>query len=905
MNINFKVNEKPVSVEVSPDMVLLDFLRDGLGLTGSKKGCSSGECGACTVLVDSKPKQACRLKMKEMKDKTVLTIEGLGSPAHLHPVQSAFIETAAVQCGFCTPGMIMRVKALLDRNPDPSEAEIKSYLSTNLCRCTGYQAIIRAVNKASQFLKGELKPALSKRKAIGESHSDRDAPEKVTGRTKFSGDVSKEGMLHGKVLLSRRPHARILKIDTSDALKIPGIICILTHKDIGGPNRFGRVKKDQPVLVEDKVRFVGDVVAVVFGETTESAIRGRDAVKITYEDLPGVFDPRDALSGQSIEVHSRGNLLQEFDVNRGNTHEAFSKSDIVIEEYYSTPFVEHGYMETEAGLAVPDSNGGVTIWFGTQIPFLSRKQVAENLNIPEEKVRIVSTHVGGGFGGKNDVSIEILLALGALKTGKPVKITLTREESMLMSTKRHPFYMRYKTGATSKGALTALEVEFVIDSGAYASVSKFVLEQAVIFAGGPYYWPTVKVSGKAAYTNNPIGGAFRGYGINQVHFAVETQMDMMARAISLDPLDFRMRNALESGKPTITGEVLKENVAVKDTIAKITEALKKEKMKSSGSHSAKKIGIGVASGYKNIGAGRGSKENAGAYISLSPEGRILIRVTAVDMGQQLRTVLCQIASEVIGIDVEHIDIITGDTLQVPEGISASAQRQTYISGSAVLEASRKFKASFLASATRLLDMKVIDTQDNQMEGKNGEIDIFSIAQSLARKGEKLEEFATHTVSPTFSVTAESNEKAESYRNYPAYNYCTQAAIVEVDENNIVRVVKIIAAHDAGTVLNPNAVRGQLEGGLVMGLGYALSENFQVQNGYPTNLSLRKIGIPTFKVVPEMEIFLVEDPVLSGPFGAKGVSEIALVPTAPAITNAIFDATGIRITSLPVSRQLYK
>jgi len=927
-DIVFFVNQKKIQAKVTGDLSLLRFLRDHLRLTGTKCGCDKGECGACTVLLDGKAVRACRIKVGSLAGKHVGTIEGLTQDGEFHPLQMAFITKDAIQCGFCTPGMIMAAKSLLDAHPNPTDDEIKRALSGNLCRCTGYVSIIEAVRKASQPIPSEKKETFENQPMegikIGLSAIDKDSFDKVSGKLLFADDLYMEGLLHGKLLFSPVPCGEIINIDTAEAEKIPGVAKILTSKDVPGKNLFGRMIPNQPVLVEKKIRFIGDVLAVVFAETIDIAEQALSKIKVDLKPEEGLFSPMESLKEGAPEIHEGGNLMKSVTNQKGNIEEGFEKSEIIEEGTYYTPFVEHAFLETEAGLAYLDKGGRLTIHFPTQAPFHVRKQVSESLAWSEEKIRIITTPLGGGFGGKTDVTIEILLALGALHTQKPVKISLGRSESMRIDTKRHPFYMRYKTGVTKDGKLMALRAKIVMDVGAYAGISPGVLEQATIFASGPYVWPNLLIEGFAIYTNNVLGGAFRGFGINQVHFAIETQMDRMARELGKDPIDFRLENALDVGLETSTGEILRSSVGIRETLRQAKKALERQIPKLPPLPPWKKYGIGIASGYKNVGYGRGYSEHGGAIIELMDQGVVWLKVSAIDMGQGVRTVLSQIVATETGVDYGKIKVTTGDTALVPEGVAAVAQRQTYITGNATIEAAKKFKGKILEAASREMgvDLGNLELRGDhvlyQSPTDSGSLSLKELYERLKEKEETIKVESHYYLPPTspirgdraptyliyqqqFGDKTDRKNDQELYRNYITYSYVTQIAIVEVNTHNgEVKVKKMIAAHDVGKALNPQKIKGQLEGSLVMGMGYALSEEFEMKEGFNLTKTLRQCGIPDIHKTPEMEIIVVEDPEPEGPYGAKGMSEVALVPTAPAITNAIFDAIGVRINSLPAT-----
>ncbi|MDO9536007.1 MAG: molybdopterin-dependent oxidoreductase [Bacillota bacterium] len=919
--VNFIINEQTISFVGDMKKNLLSFLRDELQLTGTKCGCSTGDCGACTVIIDGEVAKSCLVRLEKLNGKKIETIENLSQNGKLHPLQRAFIECDAIQCGFCTPGMIMAAKALLDKNPNPTEIEIKNALHNNLCRCTGYKSIIEAIQYAAKELKGETHLALNYLNSddfIGKSYQDKDGFEKVTGKLKFGSDYYFENMLYGALILSDYPHARLVEVNTSEAIGKEGVVAVLTAEDIPGRNRFGRMEPNQPVMVSigERVKYIGDVIAVVFAVSEKVAKDARKFVKVKYEELPGVFDPISAMESNAPQIHEKGNILSQKSLQIGNIENGFSNADIVVEESYFTPFIEHAYLEPEAGVALLDDSGNLTIYYGSQVPFASRKQVAASLGLSEEKIRIAGLPLGGAFGGKADVLLEIILGLGALKTGRPVKITLTRDESIRMSVKRHAFYMRYKTGVTSDGKLTALQGKCILDAGAYAGMSSAIGEMALYFGAGPYVWPNLKIEIATVYTNNIPGGPFRGFGINQVTFAVESQMDIMARKIVKNPLDFRLINALGIGTKTITGEVLKEGVGIKETLLQVKDFLSRYKLPASSF--GKKIGVGIASGYKNVGYGRGYFERVGASIALKKRGRLELCVSVVDMGQGTRTVLAQMASGITKINYDLFDVVTGDTAFIAEGVAAIGQRQTYLGGNAVIGASNKFVKLITDAVGKLFkeNPKDIGIKENMVFSK-----VSGKSISLKEIFEKFNEnimvdylYVLPATQPLESDLEPSYKKyydkyiedeipveEANYRNWAAYAYLTQAAVVEVDiTSGEVRLLAIIGAHDVGKAINPQKVKHQIEGSFIMGMGYGLSEELILNHGKVSNSRLKRLGVPYIKLLPEMVSIIVEDPVSDGPFGAKGASEVAMVPTAAAITNAIADAVGIRITQLPAT-----
>ncbi|TAK34665.1 MAG: xanthine dehydrogenase [Chloroflexota bacterium] len=922
--VSFTVNGQPVVATVPGDLTLIRFLRDDHHLTGTKEGCSNGDCWACTVLIDGVPTRACLTRVSRLDGCVVETIDGLARDGVLHPLQQAFIDHGAVQCGFCTPGMIMHAKALLDRNPSPTEAEIVEALGDHLCRCTGYVSIVRAVGAAAAVLRGERAPGADQPSSVpygqtilGASMLDKDGAERVTGQLTFADDLYFDGMLFGKILFASQPHAEILSIDTSRAEAMPGVRAVLTGADVPGKNTYGASPPpDRPVLCDRKVRNLGDMVAVVFADTLKQAKQAVGQIDVTYRPLEVVATPQRALEDGAPLVHEHGNLVKQASIRKGDVAEGFGAADVVVEGHYETPFIEHAYLEPEAGVARPSGDGGVEIFYPSQAPFASRHSVARSLGLPRDKVRIIATPAGGAFGGKVEVMLEIVLALGALKTGRPVKITLTRAESLRASGKKHPYYMDFKIGARKDGTFLALQATLVADAGAYDGISPEILEQSVVLGPGPYRWPHVQVQGCAVHTNNPSATGCRGAGLNQPNFGLESTLDMLARALKMDPIELRLKNALDEGDVSVTGERLGPATAVKATLREARQAMQELRPLES----TKRIGVGVAAGFKNIGTGRGGKNVAGAVMELKSNGEVLLRASAVDIGQGARTVLAQIAAAETGVSYDRIKIITGDTAMIPPGALAGGQRQTYVAGNAVFLAAREFKQAVRAYLAQQYDVAaerieiegehVVDRgSDNRVLINLAELGLLTTSENEVLRGE-----STYEGPVTYPIEDDASPRQggpadgiaydkDGYRNYMAYNYVTQVAVVEVDEQTgEVRLRRIISCHDVGRALNPQKIQGQLEGSAVMGMGYGLTEQFVLDEGQNRTSTLKRCGIPTMRDIPEVVLRVYEEPDAEGPFGAKGVAESAMVPTAAAVANAICDAVGARVRCIPATKE---
>ncbi|TEU14096.1 MAG: 2Fe-2S iron-sulfur cluster binding domain-containing protein, partial [Anaerolineales bacterium] len=663
--IGFHVNSNFRKVEVGRKTTLLQVLRDEFRLTGTKNGCGQSRCGACTVIVDGKAVRSCVYLAHRANGKRVETIEGLARDSELHPLQEAFIEHGAIQCGFCTPGMIMAAKALWDAKPGPTREDIYQALELNLCRCTGYAKIIEAILAASGQRPevGKARPpttvpgvaerfglahrSLVPRLAVGHPLPRPDARAKATGEAVFAADLYPstgsghrfEGMLYGKVLRSRYPHARVLQVDASKAKALPGVVAVLTAADVPGARNHGLLRNDWPVLAYDKVRYVGDAVAVVAAETEEIAEAALKLIEVGYEPLPVVASAEAALAENAPLIHEEGNVLKHLTFQRGDVEAAFAQADIVIENEYRTPAGDHSFLEPEAGVATVDDEGNVTVYAGSQIPFDDQRQIAASLDLPQEKVRVVQTQVGGAFGGKEDVHVQIHVALLAQATGRPVKLVFTRQESMIVHPKRHATVIRLKTGATKAGKLLAVQAHIVGDTGAYASLGEPVMTRTATHASGPYEVPNFKVDCYAVHTNNPPAGAYRGFGVPQATFASETQMDILAEELGMSPFDLRRVNALKVGATTATGQTLQESVGLLECLERVESQISNLQPLISNLQSRR--GWGVACAYKNVGLGDGLADSAGAEVELLDDGRAIVRAGAAEVGQGLVGVLAQ------------------------------------------------------------------------------------------------------------------------------------------------------------------------------------------------------------------------------------------------------------------------
>ncbi|MDT3699788.1 MAG: molybdopterin cofactor-binding domain-containing protein [Thermincola sp.] len=902
--INFKLNGQEKNVLISHEMSLLKMLRETFGLTGAKEGCNKGHCGTCAVLVNGRVVMACHFPASKANGSEVVTIEGIGTPENPHPIQQAFVQTGAVQCGFCTPGMIIRAKSLLDRNLNPSREEIVKAFTPHLCRCTGYSKIFAAVASAAKILRGEAAPgsvpAQQAEQVIGMRIPRQDALAKATGTEKFAADLQKAGMLCLKILRSPLAHARIAGIDVSAARAVPGVVGVFTAKDVPGTNRLKISRADQPVLCDEKVRCIGDPVAVVAAVSEAAAVEALAGIEVRYEPLTAVHDPNQALEEGAPLIHDdHPNLLASQSISRGDTAAGFEEAAFIAENEFSTPLIEHAYLEPDAGLAYINEVGQLVIEAGSQNIHHDRMALADALGLDLKRVRVIQTPTGGAFGGKLDISVQGVLGLAALKLQQPVKLIYTREETFQYTTKRHPFKIKCRLGADRDGKLLAMEMDIISDTGAYASFGKSVMTRALIHATGPYSIPNVYLKGRVIYTNNPVSGAMRGFGVPQVNFALESQLDILAAGLGLDPLEIRRRNSLRQGSVTATGQVLPHRVGMTDCLDSVqgfyldADSSVRE---FNSSHQDKKRGFGLAGMW--FGPGKSKPDVSEAHAALESAGNLKVWIAAADMGQGSDTVLAQIAAQELGIPFNAVQVVSNDSCSAPDGGYSSGSRQTYMSGEAVRLAVANLKAALMERAGKLLGADPVN-----LECGNGRVslrtakeryftlnDLVAAGVSGRYTGQK-----TGDISTLDPVTGEGIP-------YETYTFGVQMAEVEVNlASGEVRVLRVVAAHDSGTPINPMYMEGQIEGGILMGLGYGLLEAYVPGE----TIDFGHYRIPRAKDVPEIIPVMLSIPRPGGPFGAAGIAESALVPTASAIINAINNACGVRIFDLPANKSKVK
>ncbi len=886
------VNSRDVEARVGLQTTLLDLLRDQLRLTGAKNGCGEGHCGACTVIVDGRVRRACLVRGRQIVDgMRVETIEGLAQNGLLHPLQQAFIDEGAVQCGFCTPGMIMAAKALLDRNPRPTDDEIKAALKNNLCRCTGYASILRAVHRAAGEPAADPPQSARPLKVIGRAAPRLDAAAKVTGAARYTADLFEEKMLYAAVRRSDIPHGIVQNIDFAQARSMPGVVRVLTANDIPGEHRHGLMRRDWPTLVAvgERVRYRGDAIAVVLAETEAQARAAAEAIQVEYDPQPIIDSPQAAFKEGMPALHDGGNLMHEIRFGKGDVERGFAEADLVTEHVYRTPTQEHAFLEPEASLAVPrlDDQGAVaqiTVFVGSQIPFEDRRQIAEALALPEDRVRVVGTAVGGTFGGKEDIAAQIHAALGCYLTGRPVKLVFGRRESMTVHPKRHATTIRLKTGMRQDGTLLAVRAEIDGDTGAYASLGLPVMTRTATHVTGPYEVAHVQVISRAVYTNNPPAGAFRGFGVPQASFAVERQIDLMALALGLDPVEVRRRNILRQGGTTATGQILRGPIGMQETLERVVAEVERLGGWAVIEGDGKRTAWGLACAYKNVGLGGGLPDRAAAYIEVKDDDRVWVGIGAAEVGQGLVQIAAATAAEVLGVPLARVDVTVADTGLTPDCGPTTASRQTYITGNAVRTVAEKFKERLIAETD-------LSSPDGLVE-----YDFEQAIRQARTSGLSLREEGVYTPPETRALGRPGDM-------HFAFGYATLAAQVEVDlETGEPTVRRLILAQDVGRALNPVGLRGQLEGGVVMGLGYAVQEEMVFEQGELRTPTLAQYRIPRIDQLPPITTIVVECEDADGPFGGKGVGELSLIPVAPAAANAIARATGVQVFALPMTKE---
>jgi selenium-dependent xanthine dehydrogenase len=852
--ITFELNGAIREVQPRPGESLLETLRERCGIRSVKDGCRpQAQCGCCLALVDGSPRTTCATPAEKAHGTRIVTLEGL-EPEERELLAGAFLTAGALQCGYCIPGIALRARWLLEKNPTPSGDQIRRAIDGHLCRCTGYTKIVEAIETLSRARQGAPLPPLLTDGGVGARLVRHEGVERVLGMRPFVDDLVVAGLLHGALVLSPHARARILAIDTSRAAALPGVLAVATARDVPGERWYGLIEADWPGLVAEgeEVRCVGDVLAAVAAVDEATAREAAALVEVRYELLEPVLDPEQALRAGAPQVNPRhANLLSRTRLHRGDVDAALAASAHVVHGTWQTQRIEHLFLEPESCVAVPLEGGRLHLYCQSQGIFDDRRQVAGFLGMREEDVSVELVPSGGGFGGKEDLSVQAHAALLARLSGRPVKLTLRRDESVRMHPKRHPMTLQYTAGCDAEGRLTAVRARILGDSGAYASVGKKVLERAAAHACGPYRVAAVDVEAAAVYTNNPPSGAMRGFGAPQAAFAIEGCLDLLAERLGLDPWQMRWQNAVEVGDTLATGQVLEKSVGLKQTLLAVKPAYEAAVLAGRA--------VGIACGIKNSGLGNGARERGRARLAVEADGSVGLYVGFTEMGQGLHTVLVQCAVEVTGLAAACFRPRTDSRFDLSSG-QTTGSRGTLLGGRAVAEAARRLRA------------------DLDREG--------SVAALAGRvyEGEILIEDTTALGQP-----------AERIKTHTSYGFATQLCILDAAG----RVERFVAAHDVGRALNPAFCEAQIEGAVHMGLGYALTEELRCEQGMPVTLSLRDLGVLRARDMPELEVILVEEPEPEGPFGAKGVGEIGLVPTAAAVAGALARHDGIRRYRLPM------
>ena len=843
----FTVNGKTVTAE--KNQKLLRFLRDELRLTSVKDGCSEGACGTCTILIDGKPVKACVQQTDRMNGKSILTVEGL-SDFEKEVYTYAFGHAGAVQCGFCIPGMVMCAKGLLDVNPVPTREDAAFAIRNNICRCTGYVKIIDAILMAAELFRDGKIPEEPADWSLGQRVPRVDVAEKVTGTGQYPDDIYLDGMIYGSAVRSQYPRARVLAIHTEEAKALPGVVGVFTAADVPGSNKVGHLKKDWDTMIAvgDITHYLGDAVCLVAAETPEILAQAKALVKVDYEELPMVRSPREAMLPDAPLVHKEGNLLAHKHIQRGNPAMAIAKSKHILTQRFSTPWTEHAFLEPECAVAYPDEDG-VMVLSTDQGAYDTQHEIMGMLGLSAEKVKVRNCLVGGGFGGKEDVTVQHHAALIAYLTKRPVKVKLTRAESILIHPKRHPMEMEFALGCDENGIIQGVVAEVIADTGAYASLGGPVLERACTHAAGPYNYQNFEIDGWAYYTNNPPAGAFRGFGVTQTCFCIETLLNQMADIVGIPPWEIRYRNAIRPGQELPNGQIVDDSTGLVETLEAVKPYVDAHKY------------VGLACAMKNAGVGVGIPDTGRVRLVVR-DGKLHILAGASCIGQGLGTVLTQMVCDQTGLNREDVVYERSNTYNSPDSGTTSGSRQTLFTGEACRRACQDL--------SKALKEKPLTELDGQ-------------------------EFYGEYLGKTDPLGADVPNPV----SHIAYGYATQVCIL--DEEG--KIEQIIAAHDVGKAVNPLSVEGQIEGGVVMSMGFALTERYPLTDCKPT-AKYGTLGLFRANQIPEITPIIIEKQGLNVACGAIGIGEITSIPTAPAIADAYYRYDGKLRTSLPLENTPY-
>jgi len=851
---SFFVNGKEVHF-TNGSVTLLSFLRDQLRLTGTKNACNEGACGTCTVVIDGKAVKACIPTLSKLSGKSVITIEGL-TERERAVYAYAFSKTGAVQCGFCTPGMVMSAKALLGQTANPTSDQVRQALRGNICRCTGYVKIEEAILLAGQmFREGAPVPEVSFTGKLGEDFFRVDAVEKTLGTGMYVDDMQVPGMVYAAVLRSKYPRARVLGIDLSAAMAHSDAIRVITAADIPGENKVGHLIRDQDTLigVGAVTKYVGDGIAIAVAKRQESLGEILELIAVDYEVLTPITSPAEGLRKDAplVQENTTDNILRDEKIRRGDPDSKLAASAHVVTRQYSVPFTEHAFMEPECALAVPQGDG-ILLYTGGQSVYDEQHQVASLLGLPTEQIQVISCLVGGGFGGKEDLSCQHHAALAAYLTGLPVKILFSRQESLIVHPKRHAMEIEMTTGCDATGKITAMKARIIADTGAFASLGGPVLQRACTHAGGPYNFQDIQVHGTAVYTNNVPAGAFRGFGVTQSAFAMECNLTLLAEQVGISPWEIRYRNAIRPGEVLPNGQIADQSTALAACLEAVREVYEASPY------------TGIATCFKNSGLGVGVPDIGRCLLSIE-SGKIHLRTSAACIGQGMATVILQMACETLDLSPEAFVVERPDTARTPDSGTTTASRQTVFTGEATVRACQLLRRELEAGKT------------------------FADLEGQTFFGEYQPE------------TDPMGSQKPNPVSHVAYGFAAQ--VVTLDESGKVRQVS--AAYDVGRVVNPRAVEGQIEGGIAMGLGYALTEDYPIEGGYP-QVKYGKLGLLRATDVPPITVTIVENPgYTEAAYGTKGVGELATIPTAPAVQGAYYKLDGVFRQKLPLDGTAYR
>ena len=870
-----------VQVYFDRNINLLEYLREEANLTSVKNGCGEGACGACMVLIDGIPSRACIKNIEKISGSEIQTVEGL-SEFEKQVFSWAFSKVGAVQCGFCIPGMVMSAKGLLNKTLTPSREDIKAAIKGNVCRCTGYVKIIDAIELSARiFTQGKLSLEIERDGSIGKPLPRIDAIDKILGTAIYVDDMKVPGMIFGSALRSKYPRALVKKINVEKALTHPEVVAILTAKDIPGDRFIGHISKDWPAIIAvgEETRYVGDAIALVAAKNKKSLKEIVDLIEVDYEELIPLRNPRTAMDSEAPSIHTEGNVYRTERIKRGDVEKALKDSKYIVTNTYSTPFTEHAFLEPESALAMPD-NDGVLIYTGSQGIYDEQREISELLGLPKEKVRCISKYVGGGFGGKEDMSVQHHAALLAYATKKPVKITFSRKESIMIHPKRHAMEIKVTTACDYEGNLTAFLADIVSDTGAYASLGGPVLQRACTHAAGPYRCENVQITGIAVYTNNPPAGAFRGFGVTQSVFAGECNLNLLAEKVGISPWEIRYKNAVEPGDVLPNGQVADSGTAIKETLLAVKEKYDNNDV------------VGIACCMKNSGVGVGLQD-VGRCNLIIENGKISVKTSAACIGQGLGTVMTQIICQVTGLSPDRIVVSSPDTFDSPDSGTTTASRQTVFTGEATRIAAVKFMEE-IDKLYKIESLKGSNLEDNTNCDENRSWLLNNIDKTMNLLNHK--EFYGEYKGITDSI----NSQKENPVSHVAYGYATQLAILAKDG----KLKEIVAAHDVGRAINPINVEGQIEGGVVMSLGYALTEDYPLKNCVPT-AKFGTLGLFRAPDIPQITPIIIEKNTNTLAYGAKGIGEITSIPTAPAVQGAYYVLDKKFRTTLPMKDTFYK